>query len=166
MDDFWKNLIWRQFGAAIDMLENAIKACPDKVWGDLSPQAFWYIAYHTIFFLDYYLSESEKGFTPPSPFTLSELDPSGLLPDRVYTSAELLAYLNHGRNKCRAVIAGMTDARAHQDCGFERRNMSIAELLIYAMRHVQHHAAQLNLILRQTTNSAPNWVSKAGVGLN
>jgi len=28
-----KKIIWQQFGAAIDMLENAIKACPEKVWG-------------------------------------------------------------------------------------------------------------------------------------
>ena len=43
--------------------------------------------------------------------------------------------------------------------------MSIAELLLYNMRHVQHHAAQLHLILRQTIDSAPGWVSKAGIAL-
>jgi uncharacterized damage-inducible protein DinB len=40
--------------------------------------------------------------------------------------------------------------------------MSNGELLIYNMRHVQHHAAQLNMLLRERTNSAPNWVSKGG----
>jgi hypothetical protein len=30
------------------------------------------------------------------------------------------------------------------------------------MRHVQHHAAQLNMLLRQTTEAAPDWVSKGG----
>jgi len=25
----WKSVIWRQFSAAIDMLENAMLACPD-----------------------------------------------------------------------------------------------------------------------------------------
>jgi hypothetical protein len=28
-----KKIILQQFGAAIDMLENAIKACTEKVWG-------------------------------------------------------------------------------------------------------------------------------------
>lgn len=28
---------------------------------------------------------------------------------------------------------------------------------MYNMRYVQHHAAQLNLILRQQTGSAPEW---------
>jgi hypothetical protein len=36
MDTFWKQIIWQQFGAAIDMLENAILACPDEVWSDPS----------------------------------------------------------------------------------------------------------------------------------
>jgi hypothetical protein len=35
-------------------------------------------------------------------------------------------------------------------------------MLLYNLRHVQHHAAQLNLILRQVTNSAaPAWVRRA-----
>lgn len=35
------------------------------------------------------------------------------------------------------------------------------ELLLYNMRHVQHHTGQLNLILRQKTGSAPRWVAQA-----
>jgi hypothetical protein len=166
MDTAWKTSIWQQFGAAIDMLDNAIVACPDNLWSDRSRQPeFWYIAYHTLFFLDYYLAESEKGFIPPSPFTLSELDPSGILPDRVYTKNELRSYLNHGRTRCRAAVMALTDDTAHRPCGFERRDISVVELLLYNMRHVQHHAAQLNLILRQTIDSAPNWVSKTKVRL-
>lgn len=36
--------------------------------------------------------------------------------------------------------------------------MSLCELLFYNMRHVQHGAAQLNLILRQKTDSAQSWI--------
>ena len=32
MIDFWRSAIRQQFHAAIDMLANAIKACPDSVW--------------------------------------------------------------------------------------------------------------------------------------
>jgi hypothetical protein len=39
--------------------------------------------------------------------------------------------------------------------------MCYAELLLDNMRHVQHHAAQLNLILRQTIDAAPGWVATA-----
>ena len=101
------------------MLENAMRACPDKLWSDRSKSpewverdvvGFWYVAYHTLFFLDFYLSGSADGFTPPAPFTLDELDPAGLLPERPYTKAELQSYLDHGRKKCQATIEDMTDA--------------------------------------------------------
>ena len=162
MDSFTKALVWRQFGAAIDMLQNAMEACPDELWGDRSrePQ-FWYLVYHTLFFLDLYLSESEEAFTPPPPYNRDELDPRGLLPERVYTKAELGSYLEHGRNKCRTLIADLTEEQARQRCGFDWLDLSVAELLLYNMRHVQHHAAQLNLLLRREIDSAPRWVSRA-----
>ena len=158
--------LWSQFGAAIDMLENAVRECPDGVWGDGPPaQAFWYLVYHTLFWLDHYLSGTPVGFAPPAPFTLDELDPAGLYPERVYTRAEMQAYLEHGRRKCRATIARMTPERAAEPCGFERLGLTQGELLLYIMRHVQHHVAQLNLILRQRTGSAPRWVGKTALPL-
>jgi hypothetical protein len=163
----WQTILWQQFGAAIDTLENAIRACPESLWSDRTRKPeFWYIAYHTIFFLDYYLSESEDKFAPPPGYSLSELDPSGLMPDRVYSQAELLAYLDRGRNKCRKVIMALTEDNAHRPSVFRQGQLTEAELLMYNMRHVQHHAAQLNLILRQTIDSAPNWVGKTKVKLN
>jgi hypothetical protein len=74
MDTTWKTIIWQQFGAAIDMLDNALRACPDglwreRLWNDRSPQPefseFWYVVYHTLFWLDFYLSDSVEGFAPP-----------------------------------------------------------------------------------------------------
>jgi uncharacterized damage-inducible protein DinB len=157
MNDVWRTALWQQFGAAIDMLDNAIVACPDDVWSDHSRQPeFWYVAFHTMFFLDLYLSETAEGFVPPAPITLSEIDPAD--PARPYTRDELRAYLAHGRDKCRATIEAMTDEHAARNCHFRWLDMSAADLLFYNMRHVQHHTGQLNLILRQRTDSAPPWV--------
>ena len=60
----------------MDTLEAAMQACPDEVWCD-SPQrpqwtsrdvvGFWYLVYHALL-LDFYLSDSAEGFTPPEPF--------------------------------------------------------------------------------------------------
>jgi len=162
----WKTLFWQQFGASIDMLENAMRACPEAVWGDRSQRPeFWYVAFHTLFYLDCYLSESEAKFSPPAPFTLDELDERGLLPERVYTKDELQKYLEHGRAKCGATIAVMTEEQANRRCGFSWLDLSVAELLLYNMRHVQHHTGQLNLILRQKTDSAPRWVRKTAKDL-
>lgn len=160
--DTFRTIIWQQFGAAIDTLENALLACPEKLWNDRSePHEFWYVVYHTLFWLDLYLTGSVEGFTPPAPFTLDELDPAGLLPERVYTKDELHTYLEHCRKKSRATIEALTEEKARQRCSFPWGEVSVAELFLYNMRHVQHSAAQLNLILRQTTDSAPRWVAKA-----
>ena len=52
--------IWRQFGASIDMLENAIKLCPLELWD--TEKKFWYITYHCLFWLDYYLTLDPANF--------------------------------------------------------------------------------------------------------
>jgi len=169
MDVFWKQILWQQYGATIDMLENAMRACPDELWSDPSKKpawvpkgvvGFWYLAYHTLFWLDFYLSDTAEGFAPPAPFTLDEFDPAGLLPERPYTKDELQRYLEHGRRKCRARIAALTEESAREARKFGSVEGTVAELLIYDLRHVQHHTAQLNLILRQQTDSAPNWVGR------
>jgi DinB family protein len=170
MDENFKTILWQQFGAAIDMLGNAIEACPENIWSDNTKRpewkddgivGFWYLVYHTLFWLDLYLSGKVEEFKPPHPFDLKELEPAGLLPERPYTKEQMMSYLNHCRKECRTVVMGLTKEKAHGNTKFGWGEASFAELLFYNMRHVQHHAAQLNLILRQETNTAPGWVAKA-----
>lgn len=169
MDTTWKTSLGQQFGAAMDMLGNAVAACPETLWqvrlwdDDELPGAaeFWYIVYHTLFWLDLYLTGTVEGFAPPAPFTLDELDPAGLLPDRVYTREELQAYLEHNRRKCRATIEALTDEQAGRRCHFPWGEISFAGLLLDNMRHVQEHTAQLNLILGQKAGWSPRWVAQA-----
>ena len=165
MEASWRTLVWGQFGAAIDMLENSIVACPESLWADRSRNPeFWYLAYHTLFFLDFYFADSPNDFAPPAPFGLEELDPAGVMPPRVYTKDEILAYLAHCRSKCQAAIESCTEEKAcSRRSFFGTLELTCYELCLYNMRHVQHGAGQLNLILRQTIDSAPRWVKAAGV---
>jgi hypothetical protein len=158
MNTATKEALWKQFGASIDMLENAISLCTAELWDN--EKKFWYNAYHCLFYLDYYLTLEPNTFSPPSPYTLSEFDPSGAMPDSVYRKEELLSYLRHGRKKCHDLIAGMTDEIANSRWVNEYKNYSVLEMLFYNMRHVQHPAAQLNLLLRQGIDNAPRWVSQ------
>lgn len=173
MNTAFKKILWSQFRAAIDMLENALNACPEDLWSDPSRKpewnpngvvGFWHVAYHALFFLDLYLSGTADGFHPPAPFTLDEGDPAGVLPDRPYTKGELQSYLAHCRIKCRVTIESLSEAEAARVCTFPWGSMTFAELLLDNMRHVQHHAAQLNLLLRQNTGSAPGWVKGTNRG--
>lgn len=140
------------------MLENAVKLCPENNWN--TDTHFWHYAYHTIFYLDYYLSTEPDNFAPPAPFGLSEFDPSGALPERVYTQSELLSYIDYCRTKLYTLMQGMTEESAMHIWKNEYRSYTMFELLLYNMRHVQHHTAQLNLLLRQGIQESPGWVSR------
>ena len=151
--------IWNQFGASLDMLENAIVMCPDEHWD--TQIKFWYTCYHCIFWTDYYLTTDPNKFAPPLPFTFSEFDPTGKMPDRTYSKTELLTYLGHCRQKASQLIAGLTIDKLNDRWINDYKNYSLLEILFYNIRHIQHHSAQLNLLLRQTINNAPTWVSQA-----
>jgi hypothetical protein len=136
------------------------------MWNDPSqpPELaeFWYLAFHTLFYLDLYLYGAEEGFAPPPPFTLSEMEDR--LPGRTYTRDELQTYLAYCRKKCNATLESMTDEKARQPTGFSWRKMSIAELHLYNMRHVQEHGAALSLFLGQQVDTPNEWVSQAKAG--
>ncbi len=167
-----RDMLWDQFGAAIDMLGDALRDCPDelweaRLWGDqpglwapVTFSQFWYLGFHALFWLDLYLTGAEEGFAPPAPFDLAELDPNGV-PPRTYSRAELLAYLDYCRNKCRQTVETLTGERASELCSFPNRKLPYAELQLYNMRHVQEHEAQLHLFLGQQAGQSAKWVARA-----
>lgn len=167
MDDFTKNILWSQFGASIDALDKVMDLCPEEVWSkpDIKGeqwQAFWYLSSHTLFWLDYHLSaDKPQNFAPHAPFGLEELDPAGVLPPRVYSKTELKTYLQYCRHKCKVTVFSLTDQRAKEICKLSWVEMAFAELLLYNMRHVQHHTAQLNMMLRNQIDKATGWTFRA-----
>jgi hypothetical protein len=151
--------VWNQFGASLEALQNAIKLCPDQNWD--TEKRFWIQAYHCLFFTDYYLTLDAAAFVPPPPFTYSEFEDQ--MPDHIYSKEELLTYLHYCRGKAKDIFLNanidLQETRWKNTSG--SMDYSLLELLLYNMRHIQHHAAQLNLILRQDIQDAPNWVSRA-----
>jgi hypothetical protein len=158
--------VWRQFGASLDMLERAIVACPEALWlDDEGTTPYWYLVFHTLFWTDLYLSGAVEGFRPPPPFGLEELDPRGVMPERGYSQDELLTYLTACRAKLAETLTGLDDATARRRHAFRWGEVSFGELLLYTMRHVQHHVGQLNLLLRQRLDAAPGWVARTNRAL-
>ena len=159
----WRTSTWKQFGAAIDMLGDAIRLCPDPLWtvvlwkdpDDERYGQFWFIAYHTLRWLDLFLTGTPEGFAPPSPFIL------GALPERPYPKDQILAYLDLCREKCQSTIEALTDEKAGQRCVFEWMELSFLELQMYSMRHVQEHAAQLSLVLGKQDVTGLDWIVSA-----
>lgn len=155
-----RNMLWRQFSIAIDRLGDALRDCPDELWEkplwtDEPDQwvaagfaTFWYQGYHALFWLDLYLTGAEEGFLPPAPFDLVEMQAGETLP-RTYTRAELLGYLSTCRQRRQTTLTTLTSEEAYRLCKFPWGEVTFAELQLYSMRHVQEHAAQLNMFLGQ-----------------
>jgi hypothetical protein len=167
-----REMLWRQFGAAIDMLTAALRDCPDELWQrqlweDQPDQwvakgfsSFWYLGYHTLFWLDLYLTGAEEGFVPPAPFDLVEMEPNETLP-RTYTRAELLGYAEICRHRCQEVIGRLSTGQAQRLCRFGWGELTFAELQLYNLRHVQEHGAQLRMFLGQQAAQPSRWLSQA-----
>lgn len=179
METAWQNALWRQFGAAIDMLEHALEACPASLWTqrlwrtppppEFPPRfaEFWYVTFHALVWLDLYLSGiPEEDFAPPAPFAQGELDSPAALPERPYTKEELRGYLASLRQKCRATLVALTDEQARRPVEYpwsKGQPITFLELQLYSMRHVQEHAAQLSLFLGQhpLPDAHLNWLPRA-----
>ena len=79
----------------------------------------------------------------------------------LYARAFVLDYVQHVRAKAQATIARESADDLSGASGFHYRKCSRAELHVYNIRHVQHHAAQLTLRLRGDANIDVPWVSHA-----
>lgn len=158
-------MLWRQFSITIDSFGDALRNCPDelweeKLWEDQTDQwvaagfsTCWYLCYHTLFWLDLYLTGAEEGFMPPEPFDLVEMVDDEILP-RVYTRDELLGYFAICRNRCQEKVINLSTEEAYRICEFPWGKVPFGELLLYTMRHVQEHAAQLHMFLGNHARNA------------
>jgi len=171
MIEHLRKALWNQFAATIHMLQNIIALWPEQYWN--LTNKIYYLSYHTSLFLDYYLTIPPTNYAAPLPFTMISPDTvppyaiDDLLPNRLYTQNELLDSLQTCRQKCRQVIFNLAEENIHrlwidkQDdiAGSSTLQYSVLEILLYNLKHVQHHVGQLNLLLREETGQAADWVS-------
>lgn len=170
MDSSFREILWHQFGASIDMLINVIANCPDSYF--LTNRRFFYISFHSAIFLDYYLTIPPGDFSPLLSFTQTKQEDrpkeaiDDLIPDKIYSKQEILEYLKQSRKKCKNLIDTLNEEnfkmRFKEGDGPNDMDYPILEILLYNLRHTQHHTAQLNLLLRQDLNMHMEWSFRAG----
>ena len=157
----WSDAAASLYEAGIAMIESAVRACPEALWAAGAPErSFWYTVFHVLFWTDVYLLGRYEDYAPPAPFTRDEMDPAGLYPSEPYAKETLLAFAAHCRAHVRSCFAALTDAQAAARCAIERHDCSVAEMHLYNLRHVQHHAGQLQLLLRQGAVTPPRWIGR------
>ena len=151
----------KNFEEALRLLEAALTDCPEELWetdlwpeeaptgptphGGLHGSAPWFLAYHALTVLDYDLSAELEPWEPPPPFDESTWS----MPDRVFTKAEVLGYLDHCRERVRRALDTLTEddalrpvPRAHRYHG------TLYGVLVGSLpSHLVEHAAQIRQFL-------------------
>lgn len=163
-----KTALISQFGATIDMLKNLLEKSPDFYYNE--NKRFFYMSFHTIIFLDYYSSLNPNNFNSKLKFTkvLSNEKPDfsidDLIPNKQYSKIEMIDYINTLKIKILKIINKLNenniDSRFVEGNENEDLSFSILEILLYNLRHTQHHVAQLNLMLRQDLDLHLDWSFK------
>jgi hypothetical protein len=167
-----------QLEAALSMLEECVRACPDTQWDErIAKYPFWMVAYHTLCFVDCYLARSNESFTRivedrvarrERGEPVADFHPKGMqeleeeYPSRRFSRDELLAYLEHCRGVCRRVLVKGEDEPLDGPSGFSWLAFSRLEAHVYNIRHVQHHTGQLGAFLRRAGVEL-RWVKSGGV---
>jgi hypothetical protein len=165
MSDVLRELLRNHFEAAFCTLCLCLEQCPDELWQEpVGNEPFSRVVFHTLFFADMYLSTDEDSFRQQQ-FHIENADLFGDYeqlewrdPVCIYEREPLRNYLNFCRSKATGVISAESDESLAAPCGFPRRDFSRAELHVYSMRHIQHHAAQLSLRLRLSADVGIPWV--------
>ena len=169
MLELFKKCLVTQFGGALAMLEQCIGQCPDDEWeGQVGNHAFWHVAYHALYYIDFYLSATEQSFEPPSFYreNYESLDSKAWPPDEAiaalipYDKRVLLEYVEICRQKARRIIAAETAESLAGPSGFWWYDVPRLQFYLNNLRHAQHHAAQLSLSLRRSSGIGIDWQSK------
>ena len=133
-----------QYHAAMDMLKEALEACPDEIWnGGTPPRQFWRLAYHALFYTHLYLEVKENDFTRwehhrDEVVGDQEHERMDATP---YTRAELLTYW--------ALVDARIDPQLDKidlsapECGIPWYTLPKLDHVILNLRHLSEHAGQL-----------------------
>lgn len=158
MIELLRKMLAGQFEASLCMMNDCVRKCPLEHWdGKIARYAFWHVAYHTLCFVDLYLSPDEASFQfrDIHPQGWSELNEE--FPSRSFDKQEISEYLVTCRQKAVETLASESRESLERPSGFPWLPFSRAELHLYNIRHVQHHTGQLSAFLRKV-DQAPKWV--------
>jgi len=151
MVEYVKKILTHQFEAALCMIDHCIRACPPHHWeGKIAKGTFRWVAYHTLFGVDLYLSPGDDDAFVLRDFHHrggDERDENAACPG--LSKDETLTYIAICRQKMLETLAGETAESLQGPCGFSYRKITRGELHVYNIRHVQHHTGQLSAYLRR-----------------
>ncbi len=164
-DATYKKLVLSQFDAAFEMLDDCLRKCPASKWkSKVGNWEFWHVAYHALYCTDGYSVRTHADWKPHKRFHPGGVaDVMGEYPTRVIAKPLMLEYLAHTRRKLAASVKRETAATLRGPAGFPWLSMARGELLVYNLRHLQHHIGPLGVFLRRAKVETKWYGDAAGV---
>ncbi len=175
INDAFRSALKTQYHAALAMLRDAIEKCPDDLWASTAhTNPFWRIVYHTLYGADLYMNANQADFRPwehhqtgvqdlddyPAPPELMDVLELPHRPPQTgepFEKSQLLDYWKICDDKVDGAVDGFDLLDDH--CGFSwHTDCPRAAHQIMAIRHIQHHAAQLADRLRAEEDVGVDWV--------
>lgn len=156
-----------QMLASLSMLKDCIDRCPLKEWDEShNDYPFSQVVFHTLFDCDYNLSKSLEEFKGQ----IFHLENSSSfadyeeLEDRIrrhlYERDFIDRYYEHCWGKIESGLEAESDAALIIPNADIYRSMTRLERYVNAIRHTQHHAAQLGLRLQFLTGKEMDWIGR------
>lgn len=165
MIDTLRALLVNQYEAVLCMLHECVTRCPDEHWNTpVANLQFNQAVFHVLFYTDIYLGKNldalkQQPFHAKHAAAFGDYEELVDRPQRLtYTREFIHDYLRHCREKAQRVVAEETEATLQTEPGFDWLQFSRAEVHVYNIRHIHHHAAQLSLRLRLETGDGAPWV--------
>ena len=163
MTDHLKTILTGQFEAALCMLKECIEKCPPEHWETkIANDTFRQVAYHTLFYVDFYLSPSEAAFVWRDCHARGGNERTSTEACAGLSQEETLAYLADCRQKLEQTLVAETAESLQRESGFSWLPFTRAEAHLYNIRHVQHHTGQLSASLRKVVKATESWWVRRG----
>ena len=153
-----------QYEAALQTLQQSVETCPEDLWNTpVANHPFCECVFHALFFADLYLGPDVESLksqefhqTHPEIFRNYE-ELANRPPKLLYDTNMIEKYFAFVQQKLAVVLEQETEESLALPVGFDWLDIDRAELHPYNIRHIQHHAAQLNLKLRLNAHADPRW---------
>jgi len=166
-DQHFAEILRRPYAASLKMLRNVIEKCPDDLWdAQLDEAPPWQQALHTLFYTRLYLLSDVRGEEATEHAqvvlrligetqtkadsvgkTMWSLTKKDYRPPRVPTKQELLECLARCESSLDAALNDIENGAGGNPSPAEWIKGDRAHLMVYNLRHIQHHVGRLNGML-------------------
>ncbi len=161
-----KRAIKLQYHAALAMLGETIRLCPEHLWTHGNhPRQFWRLAYHGVYYAHLYMERHVDDFVPwvLDRDDVAHLDDEPLDPVP-YTKAEILEYWQQVVDSVDAKIDAM-DLDSQESGFYWYKNFPKLDHVLLSFRHIQEHAGQLSDRIMEA-GIGTHWVSRGTAPTN